>query len=106
MKKEIVWIVEWCLTCRKVKAEHQRPYGKMQPLPIPMWKWEDITMDFITKFPRTACVVNSSWVIMDRLTKSVYFIPIAESVTTEKLVDIYVREVVVQHGVPILVVSD
>ena len=59
MKREIVWFVEWCLTCRKVKAEHQRPHGKVQPLPIPMWKWKEITMDFITKLPRTTRGVDA-----------------------------------------------
>ena len=76
MKRDVAWYVERCLTCRKVKAEHQRPHGKMQPLDIPVWKWEDITMDFITKFPRTARGVHSIWVIVDRLTKSAHFIPI------------------------------
>ena len=80
MKRDVAWYVERCLTCRKVKAEHQRPHGKMQPLDIPLWKWEDITMDFITKLPRTALGVDSIWVIVDRLTKSAYFIPIQESI--------------------------
>ena len=53
MKKEITNFVSRCLTCQKVKAEHQRPAGKMQLLPIPVWKWESITMDFVTCLPRT-----------------------------------------------------
>ena len=76
MKRDVVWYVERCLTCRKVKAEHQIPHNKMQPLDIPVWKWEDITMDFITKLLRTARGVDSIWVIVDRLTKSAHFIPI------------------------------
>ena len=59
MKRDVAWYVERCLTYRKVKAEHQRPHGKMQPLDIPMWKWEDITLDFITTLPRTACGVDA-----------------------------------------------
>ena len=59
MKRDVAWYVERCLTCRKVKAKHQRPHGKMQPLDIPVWKWEDITMDFIIKLPRTARGVDS-----------------------------------------------
>ena len=59
MKRDISCYVERCLTYRKVKAEHYRPYGKTYPLDIPMWKWEDVTMDFITKLPRTAHGVDS-----------------------------------------------
>ena len=106
MKRDVAWYVERCLTCRKVKAEHQRPHGKMQPLDIPLWKWEDITMDFITKLPRTARGVDSIWVIVDRLTKSAHFIPIPESISAEKLADIYIREIVARHGVPVSVISD
>ena len=54
MKRDIAWFVEWCLTYRKVKGGHQQLHGKAQPLPIPMWKWEEITMDIITKLLRTA----------------------------------------------------
>nr|KAJ0200734.1 hypothetical protein LSAT_V11C600310350 [Lactuca sativa] len=106
MKRDVAWYVERCLTCRKVKAEHQRPHGKMQPLDIPVWKWEDITMDFVTKLPRTARGVDSIWVVVDRLTKSAHFIPIQESISAEKLADIYVREIVARHGVLVSVVSD
>ena len=63
-------------------------------------------MDFITKLPRTAHGVDSLWVIVDWLTKSAHFIPIQESISTEKLAEIYVREVVARHGVPVLVVSN
>ena len=98
MKREIAWFVEQCLTCRKVKAEHHKPHGKVQPLPIPMWKWEEITMDFITKLPRTTRFVDAIWVIVDRLKKSAHSIPISESISADKLADIYVREVVARHG--------
>ena len=76
MKRDVAWYIERCLTCRKVKAEHQRPHGRMQPLDITVWKWEDITMDFVTKLPRSARGVDSIWVVVDRLTKSAHFIPI------------------------------
>ena len=63
-------------------------------------------MDFITKLPRTVHRVDSIWVIVDRLTKSVHFIMIQESISMNKLADIYFREVVTRHGVPVSVVSD
>ena len=90
----MAWYVERCMTCRNVKVEHQHPHRKMQLLEILVWKWEDITIDFITKLPRNACGVDSIWVIMDLLTKSVYFILIQESIYAEKLVMIYIMEVV------------
>ncbi|KAJ9553118.1 LOW QUALITY PROTEIN: hypothetical protein OSB04_017163 [Centaurea solstitialis] len=106
MKRDVVRYVEKCLTCLRVKAEHQRPHGKLQPLEIPVWKWEHITMDLITKLPRTPRTVDAIWVIVDRLTKSAHFIAINESSSSEKLVDIYVKEVVARHGVPAIVISD
>ena len=65
IKQDVAWYVEKCLNCRKVKAEHQQPHSKTQPLDIAMWKWEDITMDFIIKLPRTVRGVDSIWVIVD-----------------------------------------
>ena len=70
----------------------------MQPLEIPIWKREDITMDFITKLPKTTRRVDSIWVIVDRLTKSTHFVPIQESIYEEKLAEIYIIEVVASHG--------
>ena len=106
MKIEITWFVEKCLTCRKLKDEHQRSHDKIQPLPIPMWMWEDIAMDFIIKLPMMTFGVDFIWVIVDRFTKSTHFILIAESISTKKLTDVYVGDMVVRHGVLVLVVSD
>nr|GFC12656.1 putative reverse transcriptase domain, ribonuclease H-like domain, aspartic peptidase domain protein [Tanacetum cinerariifolium] len=75
MKADIATYVRKCLTCAKVKAKHQRPSGLFQQPEIPVWKWERITMDFITKLPRTQTGYDSIWVIVDRLTKSAHFIP-------------------------------
>lgn len=63
-------------------------------------------MDFITKFHWMVSRVDSIWVIIDKLTKSAYFIPIAESISAENLASIYIREVFVRHGVPVSVVSN
>ena len=90
----------------KGEAEHQKPYGKIQTLEIPVWKWEKITMDFVTKLPRTAKKHDAIWVIVDRLTKSAHFIPIKESMPVHKLAKIYVNEIVARHGVPISIISD
>ncbi|XP_021991419.2 uncharacterized protein LOC110888187 [Helianthus annuus] len=78
MKRDIVKYVAKCLTCSQVKAEHQKPYGKLQPLEIPVWKWEELTMDLVTKLPKTKKGHDTIWVIVDRLTKSAHFLPIKE----------------------------
>ena len=94
MKKEIAGFVSRCLTCQQVKAEHQRPAGKTQLLPIPVWKWEKITMDFVTGLPRTQRQHDAIWVIVDRLTKSAHFLPVNVEDSLEKLAKLYVDEIV------------
>ncbi|KAJ9563166.1 hypothetical protein OSB04_008326 [Centaurea solstitialis] len=89
-----------------VKAEHHRPHGKLQPLEIPEWKWEHVTMDLVTGLPRTVSRHDAIWVIVDRLTKSAHFIAIKEASPSEELADIYVREIVARHEVPVTVISD
>nr|GEY29348.1 putative reverse transcriptase domain-containing protein [Tanacetum cinerariifolium] len=73
---------------------------------IPQWKWENITMDFVTKLPKTAAGQDTIWVIIDRLTKSAYFLPMKEDDTFEKLTIQYLKDVVSKHRVPVLVISD
>ena len=106
MKNDVVKHVEQCLTCQQVKAEHQRPAGTLQPLNIPQWKWEDITMDFVVGLPRTKDSHDAIWVIVDRLTKSAHFLPVRTTYTMDKYAEIYVKEVVRLHGVPLSIVSD
>ncbi|GKB86684.1 putative reverse transcriptase domain-containing protein, partial [Tanacetum coccineum] len=73
MKRDIATYVSKCITCSKVKAEHQRPSGLLQQPEIPEWKWDKITLDFITKLPKMKSGHDTIWVIVDRLTKSAYF---------------------------------
>ncbi|GKD13519.1 putative reverse transcriptase domain-containing protein [Tanacetum coccineum] len=89
-----------------VKAEHQRPSGLLQQPKIPEWKWDNITMDFITKLPRSKSEHDSVWVIVDRLTKSTYFLATREDYSTEKLARLYIDEFVARQGVPMLIISD
>ena len=84
MKRGVAWFVARCLTYRRVKVEQQHPHGKLQPLEVPQRKWEQISMDFITKLPRTARGVDAIWVIVDRLTKSAHFLAISESSSAER----------------------
>ncbi|GKF06553.1 putative reverse transcriptase domain-containing protein, partial [Tanacetum coccineum] len=106
MKRDITTYVSKCLTCSKVKAEHQRPSGLLQQPEIPEWKWDNITMDFITKLPRTKSGHDTIWVIVDRLTKSAYFIAIREDYSMEKLARLYIDEIVAWHGVLMSIISD
>ncbi|KAI3744654.1 hypothetical protein L1987_57743 [Smallanthus sonchifolius] len=106
MKKDIALYVAKCLTCYKVKAEHQRPSGLLEQPKIPMWKWENLAMDFITKLPRTSRGYDSIWLIIDRLTKSAHFLPIREDYGAEKSARIYIDEIVSRHGVPLNIISD
>ena len=78
MKREVAEYVSKCLVCQQVKAERQNPSGLLQPLPIPEWKWEHITMDFVFKLPPTTQRHDGIWVVVDRLTKSAHFLPIRE----------------------------
>ncbi|GJW96164.1 putative reverse transcriptase domain-containing protein [Tanacetum coccineum] len=106
MKRDIAEYVSRCLTCSKIKAEHQKPSGFLQQPEIPEWKWEKLTMDFITKLPKSSSGYDTIWVIVDRLTKSAHFLPIREDYKTEKLAKIYVNEIVARHGVPVSIILD
>jgi hypothetical protein len=76
LKRDVATRVALCDVCQRVKAEHQRPAGLLQPLKVPEWKWEEISMDFIIGLPRTRDGYDSIWVIVDRLTKVAHFIPV------------------------------
>ncbi|XP_022895226.1 uncharacterized protein LOC111409405 [Olea europaea var. sylvestris] len=77
-----------------VKAEHQRPAGLLNPLDIPEWKWENITMDFVVGFSRSVGGHNAIWVIVDRLTKSAHFLPVEMTFSLDQLARLYIKEIV------------
>ncbi|GJZ45618.1 putative reverse transcriptase domain-containing protein, partial [Tanacetum coccineum] len=106
MKADIATYVSKCLTCAKVKAEHQRPSGLLVQPKIPEWKWDNITMDFITKLPKSSQGYDTIWVIVDRLTKPAIFVPIRETNTMDKLARIYLKEDVTRHGIPVSIICD
>ncbi|GJT32720.1 putative reverse transcriptase domain-containing protein [Tanacetum coccineum] len=106
MKVDIATYVSKCLTCVKVKAEHQRPSGLLVQLDIPQWKWDNITMDFVTKLPKSSQGYNTIWVIVDRLTKSAIFVSMRETDPLEKLARMYLKEVVTRHGIPVSIICD
>ncbi|GKA84255.1 putative reverse transcriptase domain-containing protein, partial [Tanacetum coccineum] len=104
--RDMYYDLSECLTCVKVKPEHQRPSGLLQQPEIPEWKWESITMDFIIKLPITRNGHDAIWVVVDRLTKSAHFLAIHEDYNTEKLARLYTDEIVTRHEVHVSIISD
>ncbi|GJY28825.1 putative reverse transcriptase domain-containing protein [Tanacetum coccineum] len=106
MKANIATYVSKCLTCTKVKAKHQTPSGLLVQPEIPQWKWDNITIDFIMKLPKSSQGYDTIWVIVDRLTKSVIFVPMRETEPMEKLARMYLKEVVTRHEIPVSIICD
>nr|GEU82409.1 reverse transcriptase domain-containing protein [Tanacetum cinerariifolium] len=106
MKANIATYISKCLTCSKVKAKHQKPSSLLVQLEILKWKWKKIPMDFITKLPKTTNGYNTIWVIVDRLIKYAHFLPMRENDLMEKLMKLYMKEIVTQHGVLVSIISD
>jgi hypothetical protein len=95
-----------CDACRKVKADHLRPTGNLQPLNIPEWKWEDINMDFIVGLPCTSHSYDSIWVIVDHLTKSAHFIPVPTRFGAIQYMELYISRIVYSHGILKTIILD
>ena len=95
-----------CLTCQQVKDEHQKPAELLQPLEVAEWKWEHVTMDFVTYLPRTPQRHDAMWVIVDWLTKSAHFLAVRMTFSLERFCRLYIREIVRLHGVLVSIVSD
>ncbi|GKE69284.1 putative reverse transcriptase domain-containing protein, partial [Tanacetum coccineum] len=106
MKADIAAYVSKCLTCAKVKAEHQRTSGLLVQPEIPQWKWDNITMDFITKLSKSSQGYDTIWVIVDRLTKSAIFVPMRETDPMENLARMYLKEVVTRNIIPVSIICD
>jgi hypothetical protein len=106
MKREIARYVARCDICQRIKASHLKTAGVLQPLPIPYWKWEDISMDFIVGLPNTSQKHDSIWVIVDRLTKTAHFLPVHTTFTAKKYAEIYIEQIIRLHGVPKTIISD
>ena len=106
MKRDIARFVAECDVCRRIKAEHQRLAGTLQPLSIPEWKWDKVGMEVITGFPKTQKGNDAIFIVVDRLSKVAHFLPIRESITASQLEDLYVSRIVSLHGVPLEINSD
>nr|GEW20359.1 reverse transcriptase domain-containing protein [Tanacetum cinerariifolium] len=106
MKADIATYVSKCLTCAKIKAEHQRPLVLLVQPAIPEWKWDNITMDFITKLPKSSQGFDTIWVIVDRLTKSSHFLPIRENDPLDELARLYLNRIVARQGILVSIICD
>ncbi|GKC67991.1 putative reverse transcriptase domain-containing protein [Tanacetum coccineum] len=106
MKVEIATYVSKFLTYAKVKAKCQKPSGLLVQPVIPIWKWENITMDFVIKLPKTLIGQDTIWVIVDRLTKYAYFLPMKETKSMEKLTRQYLKETYGQSEITIQTLED
>jgi hypothetical protein len=89
-----------------VKVEHQHPADLLQPLPIPEWKWETISLDFITGLPKTQKQNDSIMVVIDKLSKSAHFIPVKSTYKAINIAEIFMKEIFRLHGIPKMVISD
>jgi len=106
MKVDIASYVAHRDICQRVKVEHQRPAVLLEPLDILVWKWDDISMDFIVGLPRSQKGHDSIWVIVNRLTKVAHFIPVKIGYSVDKLAELYIDNVLRLHGAPKSIVSD
>ena len=94
------------MKCQQVKVEHQHLAGLLQPLPIPEWKWEVISMDFITGFPMTWRQHDSIMVVVEKLTKATHFILVKSTHNTDDIAKIFMKDIFRLHGLPKAIVSD
>ena len=99
-KQEVADYIAKCLTCQKVNIEHQRPTKLLPLLDVPEWKWDSVSMDFVVGLPLPQRKNNAIWVVVDRLTKTAHFIAMQNTWTLDRLVGVYLEEIVRLHGVP------
>jgi hypothetical protein len=106
MKRKIARYVSECDTCQRIKASHLKSAGALQPLSIPLWKWDDISMDFIVGLPSTSRHHDSIWVIVDQLTKVAHFLLVHTTDKAQKYAELYIDRIVCLHGLPRTIISD
>ncbi|WVZ76544.1 LOW QUALITY PROTEIN: hypothetical protein U9M48_024511 [Paspalum notatum var. saurae] len=106
MKREIATYVSECDVCQRIKADHLKPAGMLQPLEVPAWKWENIHMDFIVGLPPTQKGYDSIWVVIDRFTKAAHFLPVKTTYRAKQYAELYISRIVALHGVPLTITSN
>ena len=106
LKDDIALFITKCQECQLVKAEHQHPMEFLQPLPIPKWKWEVISIDFITILLKSKKQNDSIFVVIDNLLKAAHFIHVKSTYKAVNIVDIFLKEIFRLHGIPKEIISD
>lgn len=110
MRQVVREYCESCAICKRSKAPRHKPYGELQPLSTPEFKWTDLTMNFVTEISWSrdwnGSMYDSILVVVNRLSKMVHYVPMAKTVSAENLAEIFVREVVRLHGLPESIVTD
>ena len=106
IKNELEEYIAKCFECQQVKNEHQHPVVLLQPLPIPIWKWEVISIDFLTGLPRNKNLNDSIMVVVDKLIKATHFILVKTTYKVANIADIFMKQIFRLHGIPKLIISD
>ena len=106
LNKDIANYLSKCLECQQVKAEHRHPIGFLQPLSIPKWKWETISMEFITRLPKSTRKNDSMMVVVNKLSKSSHFVLFQSTCKAIDIANIFMKEIFRLHGMPKEIVSD
>jgi hypothetical protein len=106
LKNDIVDYLAKCLEFQQVKVKHQHPSGLLQPLPIPKWKWETISMDFITRLPKWTKKNDAIMVVVEKLSKSTHFIPVKSTFKGIDISHIFMKKIFRLCGMPREIVSD
>ena len=95
-----------CFECQQVKTEHQHPARLLHPLPIPSWKWEIISLDFVTGLLKNQNLNDSIMVVVDKLSKVTHFIPVKTTYKAANIADIFLKQIFRLHGIPKVIISD
>lgn len=106
MKKDVVDYIARCMECQRVKVDHRHPARLLQPLPIPEWKWEVVTINFITKLPRSSRQHESIMVVVEKLTKDEHFVLVKSTHKAANIAKIYMKEIARLYGIPKAIVLD
>ena len=100
LKANIALFIMKCQECQFVKAKHQHPLGLLQPLPIPEWKWEVISIDFIMDIPKIKKKNDSIFAVVDKLSKATHFILVKSTYKAVHIADIFLKDIFRLHGIP------